>query len=650
MRYGRIHRKRRPQQMGVVARFSLMLFLLPLALAACGDEAAAPTATTGAPAATTAATRPAATAGATAAATTAPMTAAGTAAPAATTGAPAATTGAAAAGTSAPAAANAGFGTPLTTKRGEGGTLRLLWWQAPTILNMHTNNGTKDQDASSVVTEPLARVSTSALVPDIPILAASIPSAANGLLAADGTSVTWKLKEGVTWSDGMPFTADDVVFTYQYITDPKTGSTSTTNYTDVQDVVAVDKTTVKVTFKAPTAAWFFPFVGDAGEIFPKHVVSLCMDAKACEFNQKPTGTGAYVVQEFRPGDSVIYKANEKFREANAPFFATVELKGGGDATTAAKAVQTGQVDYAWNLQVTPDILKQLQDSGKTVATVPGYSTEQIRLNYADPRKEVDGELSSPNSKNPFFSDPKVVEAFKYAIDRKSIATQLYGPGGADGNTIISLVRGDVGKPYIFDLKKSEALLEEAGWKKGADGIREKGGVKMNLTFRTSVTSVRDRTSLIIQQSLKQIGIGMELKPVDASVYFGRPDNPDALSRFTVDFEMYSTGSSRPDPQSFLEEWTTASFATKANNWGKSNVMKWSNAQYDALYKQLVAELNPEKRKALALQMDEIIVEQGGSIPIVVRKDVFGHRPDLINNQHSPYSSQLWNIAHWALKK
>ncbi len=413
----------KPKRRGPLGGLTVFLFLLPMALAACGGSSAATdtpkaqattAATTAGGAATTAATKPAAT--------TAATTASGTTVPASTTAASSATSG-----TAAPAAASgSGFGIPLTTKRGEGGPLRLLWWQAPVILNVHLSNGTKDTDASSLVTEPLARISSKSTIPDIPVLAKEIPSVQNGEISADYTTVTWKLKDGVVWSDGEPFTADDVVFTWQFVTKPENGATTTTAYSDIAKVEAVDKTTAKITFKAAAAAWFIPFVADAGEIIPKHVLEKCASATQCDFSQKPIGTGAYVVKEFKSGDVVNYVANDKFREPNAPYFATVEMKGGGDAATAAKAVQTGQADFAWNLTVTPETLKQLSDSGKTVATPAGFYAEQLELNTADPRNEVDGELSSPKSKNPYFSDPLVRQAFTYVVDRDSIAKNLWG--------------------------------------------------------------------------------------------------------------------------------------------------------------------------------------------------------------------------------
>lgn len=648
MWFGGIRKRRGP-----FAGLTALLFLLPMILAACGGSAATNTpkaqattapaaqataAPTAAPssAATTTATQPAST--------TAAATTSGTVAPASTTAASSVTTG------TAPQASGAGFGTPLTTKRGEGGPLRLLWWQAPTVLNIHLSTGTKDSDASSLVTEPLARISSKSTLPDIPILAKEIPSTQNGEISADYTTVTWKLKDGILWSDGQPFTADDVVYTWQYIAKPETGSTSTALYTDIKNVEAVDKTTVKITFKAPAAAWFVPFVGDGGEIIPKHVVEKCASSKDCPFNSKPIGTGPYVVKDFKSGDSVDYVANDKFREPNAPYFATVNLKGGGDATTAAKAVQTGQVDFAWNLTVTPEVLKQLTDAGKTVASPTGFYVEQLVLNMADPRNVVDGELSSPKSKNPYFSDPLVRQAFQYVVDREAIAKNLWGPGGVAGNTLIPIVRGDKGPAWSYDLKKAGDLLDQAGWKKGADGIREKNGVKMNLTARSSVIAQRDKELQVIKESLKQLGINMEIKSVDASVFFGRPDNPDSLRRFTVDMEMYATGSSKPDAQSFFEGFTTAQITEKSNNWGGSNVNRWSDPKYDQMYDQYKRELNAEKRKTMEKQLDEYIVKDGIRIPMILRNDIFAYRPDLINIEYSPFSSEAWNIGHWTLKK
>ena len=618
-----------------------LLMLLPFLLSACGSDAAtalAPTAGGGAAtsvptvaAPTAAVTKPAATIG-------------GTTAPVAMTG----TTVPAAAGMATPAAMGAAppmqLSLPATVKRGEGGNLRLLWWQAPTILNAHLSQGTKDFDAARPVIEPLASITSRSTIPDVPVLAKEIPSMQNGELAADGTAVTWKLKDGVVWSDGVPFTADDVAFTFQFVSDPKNGATTSSDYETIKDVTAVDPTTVKITFKAATPVWYLPFVGSRGDILPKHILAQCADAKSCPFNLKPIGTGPYIVADFKPGDTVLYTANPKFREANAPYFATVEMKGGGDAVTAMKAVQTGQADFAWNPQVTPDIFKQFTDAGAVLSSAPGASAESIYINFTDPSTEIDGEKSSPKSKNPFWTDKNVRQALSLAIDREAMAKNLYGPAGIATNTTIPTIWN--GGEWKYDPKQASSLLDAAGWKPGNDGVRVKDGKRFSITFRTSVNSVRDKESLLIQQNLKAIGIEMQLKPVDSAVFFGQPDNGDSRTRFEVDLEMYTDGSGAPDMQGWLTQFTSDKITAKANGWKGTDYMRWTNADYDSAAKELATTLDPVKRVELFKKLDTIMTSDYAQIPLVARTGLAAYAKGLEGVYNGPWDSNLWNIGHW----
>jgi len=633
-----------------------LLIMLPLLLSACGSDAATAlpaTASTSSGAATSVSTTTASTAATTKPAATTAMTAAiattgGTTAPVAMTGT---TAPVAAAGMATPAAMPAlpaNLTLPASVKRGDGGTLRLLWWQAPTILNLHLAQGTKDFDASRLVVEPLATFTDGQLLPNIPVLAKEIPSTQNGQLAADSTSVTWKLKEGIVWSDGVPFTADDVVFTYQFIIKPESGVTTSNNYNFIKDVTAVDPTTVKITFKAASPAWMLPFTGSNGAVLPKHSLEACKDAKACPYNLKPIGTGPYIVTDFRPGDTVLYDANPKFREANAPFFAKVEMKGGGDAVTAMKAVQTGQADYVWNPQVTPDIFKQFTDAGGVLENAAGTSTEKIYVNFADPTVEVDGEKSSVKAKSPFWTDKNVRQALSLAIDRDTMAKNLYAVAGTATNTVIPNIYS--GLDWKYDPKQASSLLDAAGWKPGNDGVRVKDGRRFSITFRTSVNSVRDKESLLIQQNLKAIGIEMQLKPVDSAVFFGQPDNPDNLSRFETDLQMYTNGPSPADVQSYMNQLTSDQIAQKANGWKNTQVMRWTNADYDNTIKELTATLDPAKRVELYKKADGILIGDYAIVPLVARRYLSGHVKGLEGVNLSYPDSDVWNIAHWTLKK
>src|SRR6516225_8658440 len=250
------------------------------------------------------------------------------------------------------------------TQRGGGGTLRVLWWQAPTLLNPHFATGTKDSDGSRIFYEPLASWDPDGNL--VAVLAAEVPSLDNGGLAEDGRSVTWKLKQGVQWHDGTPFTADDVVFNWEYSRDPATAAVTSGTYKDVT-VEKVDQYTVRVLFATPQPFWADTFVGPNGMVIPKHLFEPYAGANSREAstNLRPVGTGPYRFRAFKPGDLIIGEINLDYHQPNRPYFDAIELKGGGDAVSAARAVlQTGEYDYGWNMQVEDEILKRLEAAGK----------------------------------------------------------------------------------------------------------------------------------------------------------------------------------------------------------------------------------------------------------------------------------------------
>ncbi len=614
-------------------------------LTACGAEAT-PTTAPAAPTAVRAASA------APSAAPAAAASAAPSAAPAASAAA-SATRPATVTASAAPASAAPGVATG-PTKRGGGGVLKLLWWQSPVVLNPHLVQGQKDTDASRPVYEPLATIGGDGKY--VPLLAAEIPSRENGGLSPDGKMVTWKLKPGVKWSDGTPFTAKDVVFTYQYINDPKTAATTTGDYKTIDKVEAVDDTTVKITFKAPEAAWFLPFVNQNGLILPQHIFKdgIGDAAKTFPANLKPIGTGPYKVTDFKPGDAVSYAINENYRTATGPFFDTVQTKGGGDAPSAARAVlQTGDYDYAWNLQVDAAVLAQLETGGKgTVAANNGASTERILINFSDPNKEVNGERSQKDTPHPFQTDKGVRNAYALACDKKSIIDLIYGKSGAIGNNLLfnPPQYNSTNTKSEFDLVKANALLDAAGWVKSGQ-YRAKGGVPMKITYSTTVNAVRQKTQQIIKDGLEKIGVQVELKSVDAGVFFspGSGGNADSAALLYNDIEMFTNGNTSPDPFSYMEGLTTVQIAQKANQWSGNNYMRWSSKDYDAVIEQLKTELDLAKRVELFIKANDIQINDFCQIPLVARKNVFGLSKTLEVGQYTPWDSELWNIATWVRK-
>ncbi|HEY3082731.1 MAG TPA: peptide ABC transporter substrate-binding protein [Chloroflexota bacterium] len=536
--------------------------------------------------------------------------------------------------------------------------LRLLWWQAPTILNSHLAQGTKDYDAARPVLEPLA-----ATGPDgkpVAMLAADVPTVQNGGVSNDLKTVTWKLKQGIKWSDGSDFTADDVVFTYQYIADEKTAATDSTTAEGVDKVEAKDKYTVVVTWKEPNPNPYQLFVSGLGNIIQKKQFEGFMgeNAKNAPGNLKPIGTGPYMVKEFKPGDVVVYEPNPNYRNKDKVVFKEVSLKGGGDATSAARAVfQTGEVDYAWNLQVEATILRGLAEAGKgELVSAISPNVERLLINRADPNKEVDGARSEPSTKHPFFSDLNVRKAFAMALDRKVVADQLYGAGlSGEATSNILTAPPDVASKNTanmdvakYDPVKAGQLLDDAGWKKGSDGIRTKDGMKMKITYQTTVNPVRQKTQDIVKKQWEAIGIQVELKTVDAGVFFSSAaGNPDTASHFYTDVEMFTNGSEQPDPTNYLGGWITKQISQKSNEWKGNNYERFSSQDYDSAFEAFRKEVDPEKRALLASKLNDILVQDVVVIPLVARKSpISGKSKELKGIQANPWDSELWNIADW----
>jgi peptide/nickel transport system substrate-binding protein len=536
------------------------------------------------------------------------------------------------------------------TKRGGGGTLKLIWWQGAVHLNPHFAGGTKEQDATRIFYEPLAGWDTEGNL--IPTLAAEIPSRQNGGLSADGRTVTWKLKRGVKWHDGRDFTADDVVFTAAYAGDPATSANTVATYKDTK-VEKIDSHTVRVTYPRPTPFWAEALTGSFGMILPKHVFEPFIGAKSREnpANVKPVGTGPYMFADFKPGDMLQAKANPNYHVPNQPFFDALELKGGGDALSAARSVlQTAEFDFAWNLAAEDEILKRLEAAGKgKLVFLEGSDIEFICLQVTDPWNEVDGERASVKSKHPAFSDPAVRQAMAMLVDRKGIVDFIYGRGGiATGNFLNNPPRfRSPNMKWEFNIEKANQVLEAAGWKKGADGIRAKGNVKLKFVYQTSVSQPRQKTQAIVKDACSKAGIDIELKSVTAAVFFGSDvANPDTYQKFWSDMQMFTTTMTQPDPQIFMEQFTTDQISQKANKWASRNLTRWSSKEYDDTFKAAQVEFDAVKRAAMFIKLNDLVVSGGHVIPLFARPRPRGF-VNKLNPVLSAWDNDTWMLGYWS---
>ena len=545
--------------------------------------------------------------------------------------------------------------TGALAERGSDGQLNILYWQAASILNPFLSGGTKDIEASSMILDPLANYDPDGNM--VPALAAEIPTVANGGVAEDLTSITWKLRDDVVWSDGTPFTAADVVFSADYCMHPEGGCNALSNFTDVESVEALDDHTVKFTFSVAKPFPYGPLVGATAPVIQKAQFENCMGAKAPECTEQnfaPIGTGPFKVVDFKANDVVVYEANENYRDADKPAFATAVFKGGGDAASAARAVlETGEFDYAWNLQVEPEVLAQMMQGGKgTVVTSFGPAVERLMVNFTNPDPALGDERGTVAHPHPFLTDPAVRKALSLAIDRQILVDAGYGEAGQPTCNVLPAPAMMVSTSNDWcltqDVDEANRLLDEAGWAMGGDGVRAKDGVRLSILYQTSTNSVRQGTQALIKQMWQAIGVETELRNIDAAVFFGGDQSsPDTFQKFFADIEMYTNTFDGTDPEKYMANWLCEEIPSPANQWIGNNMPRFCDEEYEALVAEMAGTAALEDRARIAKQQNDMLIEAGAMIPLIHRGDVSAHSNTLNGVWMNSWDSELWNVEDWS---
>ena len=535
-------------------------------------------------------------------------------------------------------------------------TLNILLWQAASHLNPYLANGGKELQTSSLVLEPLARYDDSGNM--VPYLVTDIPTVGNGGVSEDLRSITWTLRDDIVWSDGSPLTSADVVFSGEFCLDPDTGCTSLDNFANVESIEALDDLTVRVNFDVVKPFPYGPFVGFNSPIIQKAQFADCIGAAAleCQESFRPIGTGPFVVDEFRTNDVTTYLANPNYRVEGQPSFPRAVIKGGGDAESAARAVlETGEADYAWNLQISPAVLNAMEAAGQgTVVVAFGTLVERLLMNHTNPDPAL-GEnrsvwMEDGSNGHPFLQAPAIYEAMSMAINRGIIAGQLYG---AAGNATCNILPA----PAIYaspnntceqDIDGANALLDAAGiMDSDGDGIREYEGIPLRVSYQTSTNAVRQNTQALIKQWWSDIGIETELRNIDASVFFGGDiASPDTYSKFYTDIQMYTNGLIGTDPENYMGGWRSDQITHPDNSWNGNNVVRWHNTDYDALLDALAKTGVIEERAALVIQMNDMLVQNGVVIPLVHRGNAAAHHNSIDGVKMNAWDSEFWNVAEW----
>ena len=544
---------------------------------------------------------------------------------------------------------------PLPAQSGDDSTLRLRNWQAPATLNPYLSAGAKDVQAASLVLEPLARTSPEGAL--IPWLARAIPTRENGGIAADGTAITWQLREGLTWSDGTPLTSADLRFTWRYCMAPGAGCAQAMKFDGVTRIDTPDPLTATLHFDGPRPMPYQAFVGPQSPVLQKAQFADCLGPRAQQCsaqNSAPIGTGPFVVTGFHPGNLARFTANTWYRIPGQPGFDRLVLKGGGDAAGAARAVlQTGEADFANNLQLPPEILRARQATGRgQILTAFGPLLERLIFNLTDPDAALGAARSTVGHPHPILSDIRVRQALTLAIDRAALVDLGYGPAGRVSCTLIPSP-GHFAPPHpdtcaTQDLAAARALLDQAGWTDSdGDGLRDKQGRPLRLTFQTSVNPVRQDFQVLIRDWWRQIGAETDLRAIDAGIFFGSdPSNPDTFQKFHADVQMFASAFDGTDPGAFLANWRCKNIPAPANNWQGSNIARRCDPTFDTLSENLARTADPTARAQLIRQMANRLTDSYALVPLVHRGRVAAQAAHLRGVRLNPWGSPYWNIAAW----
>lgn len=539
---------------------------------------------------------------------------------------------------------------------GQGGELLLLQWQAPTHLNPYTGTGTKDIQAASLVIEPLLEYDTDGNL--VASLATEVPTVANGGQSADLTTITYSLLPNLTWSDGTPFTADDVVFTWEYCSQSEGCGSSA--FGTVTSVEATDDLTVVITFEGPTPWPYLPFVGATEPVLQRAQFTPCVGEGfvACESNLTPIGTGPFMVNEMRVDDTVTYNYNPNYRGAaeGKPFFGTATIKGGGTAEDSARSVlSTGEADYAWNLQVPPEILAQMEAEGNGVVDV-GFNTsvEAIRLNQTDPRGTPPSDYSDGTNPNPFFfENGDLAMALSMAINRDEIAAVAYGAAGAPTCNVWPVPGPALSTNNDWcltqDIDGANALLDSIGYvDSDGDGVRElPDGTPLSWDYVTSTNQVRQDTQALVESYWDQIGVETNMRNEDAGVFFDRSSDL-GIWKFFWDVEMYTNSATGSDAQGYFQSYLSGEIPESTNDWGGNNIERCVRDEIDSTWNTLSQTgLEDPVRNDLIIELNDLVVDFC-VIPLINRGSVSAFANDLTGyGKINGWDTEFWNIEDWA---
>lgn len=523
-----------------------------------------------------------------------------------------------------------------------GGTAIVAIWQEPATLAPHYANQTVTSIVNYGVVEGLA--STSNEGEYVPKLAVKVPTVGNGGAVVKGTKldVTWELKPGLKWSDGRPLTSADIKFTWEiWMKDPKVNNR--TGFSEIESIDLTNDTTAVVHYKSIYA----PYPLNFSDLMPKHLLEKEADISKTDYVRKPLGTGPFKVADFKAGDSITLEKNPNYRGApERPYLDKIVFKSVPSSEVALAQLKAGEVHAMWNLteSQTPEVEKE---SSLALQVVPGPSVERIELNTAQNRENTD-----PRSVHQVLGDIEVRKALLYATPKQQLIDKLLFGKAKPGSSPVSQGWAAYKEPQEgYDPAKANAALDKAGWTKGSDGIRSKGGVRASLTYTTtSGNQLRERVQQVLVDEWKAVGIEVKIQNAPSSVVLsGSCTGKDPRKLGTFDMLMYASTPGIDPHSTIFPRYHSKNIPTAADCSGQ-NYTRIKDPIADKAIEEAGATLDQEKRRtayATALkQLNAAYV----IIWLYDRADIDGRSQKLGGWKPNTWQRFTWNVEDWFLKK
>lgn len=526
-----------------------------------------------------------------------------------------------------------------------GGTATVLLPEDLPTLNPYLSTAFITLQVTPAVLEPLVEVDADGQYQ--PLLAAEVPTRENGGISEDGRTVTWRLKDDVTWSDGEPLTAGDVVFTWEAATAP--GSVRAGAFAGVESVEAVDEHTVEVRYSEFDSSYLDQFQWG---ILPRHAAGPAEDMANWAYNRAPVGTGPFVLDDWRTGDRLIFSRNEAYREEGRPYLDRVVFMVVPSEETRAAMMTRGDAErMLWPSATQREIFEE--SAATRYELVPSIWILRMFLNLGERANPVEGQAP-----HPILGDERVREALATGIDYDMIIEGL-----AEGRVQRTASPFELGwydcdvAPPAYDPERAAALLEEAGWVMGRDGVRvaqgaryAPDGTRLSLEM-VGYTDFRllEQTELVIADMWEELGVETNVRNVEQSVLFGGWS--DRAARKTGDFDIlvYDTGAGINPQLHVFELLHSSRIPSRGNEGAGGNYSRWSNPRVDELLEQAGTEPSLEARREAYCEIAEIVNDELPQIYLYQFQDGHALAESLQGVTPSTWGGLAWDVENWWLR-